>query len=122
MYGLPTAGAGTAEAKVCWMVSLGREDVCVASLAKETCGAHEAKFAVFSRVSSRVSMFCKVMARDFKVFVRMLPRAAVGAEAQDRVDVLLIFSAGALDEAAFLVLLIVSWVGTGTGLERSTVC
>ena len=72
MYGLPAAGAGTAEAKECTMVSLGRVDVCVPISTKETCGTlmfaeYEATFAAFSRFSSQLSMFCKVLARDCKV-------------------------------------------------------
>ena len=86
MYGLPAAGAGTAKAKECTMVSLGRVDVCVPVSAQETCGTlmfaeYEATFAPFSRFSSRLSMFCKVVARDCKVVVKMLPGAEVGAEA-----------------------------------------
>ena len=42
---------------------------------------YEATFAAFSRFSSRLSMFCKVVARDCKVVVKMLPGAEVGAEA-----------------------------------------
>ena len=54
MYALPAAVAGTAEAKECAMVSLGRVDVCVPVRAKETCGTlmlaeYEAALAAFSR-------------------------------------------------------------------------
>ena len=62
MYGLPKPGAGTAEARVCWVLSLVKEDVCVAVCARVVSGAlmfveDEAKCAAFSSVSSRLSMF-----------------------------------------------------------------
>ena len=92
MYGLPAAGAGTAEAKEYAMVSLGRVDVCVPVSAKETCGTlmfaeYEAALAAFSRFSSRLSMLCKVLARDCRVVVKIFAGAEVGAETKDVVAV-----------------------------------
>ena len=65
---------------------------------------HEAEAAAFSRVFSRVLMFCIVRARDCRVVIRIFSEAEVGAGAWERDVVLLIFGGGALEEAALLVI------------------